>query len=124
MTGPGCDRAGFAVVVPAVTTMDGESKAMDRGPMPRSLARLVSNRQRRSRPGPRRAFESTHGGISCRGRGRVGAWGTAGTERVALNDVATELFAATRTGEFTFHTRGRARSSDVLQFCYGIPQGG
>lgn len=38
-----------------------------------------------------------------RADGRV-AWGTAGTERVALDNVATELFAATRAGEFTFHS--------------------
>ena len=42
------------------------------------------------------------------------AWGTAGTERVALNNVATELFAATRAGEFTFHTRDGKHSGRFI----------
>jgi hypothetical protein len=42
------------------------------------------------------------------------AWGTAGTERVALGNVATELFAATRAGEFTFHTRDGKHSGRLV----------
>jgi hypothetical protein len=42
------------------------------------------------------------------------AWGTVGTERVALSNVATELFAATRAGEFTFHTRDGKHSGRLI----------
>ena len=42
------------------------------------------------------------------------AWGTGGTDRVALNNVATELFAATRAGEFTFHTKDGKHSGRLV----------